>query len=266
MWWAVSKKPTSVSLTLSPSSENRQTVNNVDNSYNYHMSSFRWSIDRFCSVDALILWLLYTIAVFSFWSFEGAIIPIGQTNNNWTVEMLYAIFLLIGIVYVLGFLLNQWLGRLFKIHDEKRIICSLLFISIGSVLLTSLGINKNQNHLPTWQVVVATIPLTIGFCIATIQIPVLYCVLVGSQVGDLGVRMSWFFAFASFGRLLGPVYGFLIIHNFHSVNFIGHTSTLLALIGSVIAFVSIKMTNNEQVKLPSYDNEDLHTQFLNDQL
>ncbi len=58
-------------------------------------------------------------------------------------------------------------------------------------------------------------------------------------MGDLGLRMTWFFALAAFGRLFGPVYGYLMIRQFDTVNFLSHTSALLIIIAAFAAFLSV---------------------------
>ncbi|ETO32498.1 hypothetical protein RFI_04614 [Reticulomyxa filosa] len=183
--------------------------------------SFRWASDRFCSKQALLLWFWYTTIVFSFWSFEAAILPIGGSKgSDWSKRELYGIFTFIGVIYVLSFSFNKWLMNKLHITKEKRIIGSLLLMTVGCLWLTPF---TNSIDISPWQVIIASPFLTSGFCVATIQISSMYCKLVGHTVGDLGVRMSWFFAFASFGFLSGPVYGYLLIRHFGTVNFVSHT-------------------------------------------
>ena len=197
-----------------------------------HRRSFYWAPHRFCSVQAFILWFLYCTAVFTFWSFEAAILPIGGSTGNsgkwWNTQTLYSMFVFIGVVYLLSFMANRYIADWFRIRKGKRVIASLLLMVIGAMFLTDLGLNsesgkEDEDIPPTWQVVLATPFLTLGFCIATLQLPAMYCKLVGASMGDLGIRMSWFFALASIGMLAGPVYGFIVIDTFGTINFVAHT-------------------------------------------
>ena len=119
---------------------------------------------------------------------------------------------------------------------------------IGAIFLTDLGLNSDSKNNddedtpPVWQVVMATPFLTLGFVIATLQLPAMYCKLVGASMGDLGIRMSWFFALASIGMLAGPVYGFIVIDTIGTINFVAHTyvsNCLLLCFHVTIAFLLI---------------------------
>ena len=136
-------------------------------------------------------------------------------------------------------------------------IISLILMIMGSIFLTSFGVNGSDGkNIYTWQIVVATPFLTSGFCISTITIPALYVTLVGAGVAGLGLRMSWFFSLASFGVLAGPVYGFIVFKEFDSINFISHTSALALCVALLIGFVMIKTSPKEPKRVTSSQDFD----------
>lgn len=212
-------------------------------------STLDWHSHKLYSKQAFLIWFLYTTAVFSFWSFEAAIIPIGEQNSNMSNQQIYGFFIFIGICYILSFAINKYLLiRWLDIIPEKRVLIALLLMVIGSLFLTSFGFHSNVNakNIAVWQIIVATPFLTSGFCISTVQLAVLYVKLVGHSVDELGLRMSWFFALASFGLLSGPVVGFILIDTFGSVDIVAHVSALLLIFAIVLGVVSIKMHDEQK--------------------
>jgi len=217
---------------------------------NLYDSKYVFIPHRFCSINAFIIWLLYGISVFSFWSFEGAIIPIGQVVGfNLQTRQLYAIFLFIGICYILSFGINKYILIFIIKSREKKVIISFLLMITGCLIISSLGINDDAKNTQTWQIVIATPFLTSGFCIATQILPSLFVSLIGAKIVGLGIRTSWFFALAQFGVLFGPLYGYIIIKTYKSVNFVAHTSAFMLIIGCFIAVLAFKTTS----KIYDYD-------------
>jgi len=133
----------------------------------------------FLSRHAFLLWFLYMSCVSVFWSFSAAILPIGERNSNWSVRELYAIFAFIGTVYLIAFCINQYIYAYVNVANEKLVLGSILWMTIGCMLSTSLGIHRNLNTLPMIQAVFAALFLTFGFSIATLQIPAIYCNITG---------------------------------------------------------------------------------------
>eukprot|EP00484_Ammonia_sp_Unknown_P020486 CAMPEP_0197043822 /NCGR_PEP_ID=MMETSP1384-20130603/20008_1 /TAXON_ID=29189 /ORGANISM="Ammonia sp." /LENGTH=665 /DNA_ID=CAMNT_0042475187 /DNA_START=13 /DNA_END=2010 /DNA_ORIENTATION=+ len=233
------------------------------------LNNYVWRPHRFCSREACMLWFLYTSAVFTFWSFTGAIIPVGAatSSTNLSTTAVYGVFVYVGITYLAAFGLNKFVFSYLKITKEKRVIVSLILMVIGSILMTSFGLNDGSGkNIYTWQIVVATPFLASGFCISTICIPALYVSLVGAGIAGLGVRMSWFFSLASFGVLAGPIYGYWVWRQFGSVNFISHTSALVLLVALLVGFVMIKQKDARVQKLVTSSQDfDIDTkEFKND--
>jgi len=222
----------------------------IDDQYtelHHDLKNYVWQPHRFCSREALMLWFLYTTTVFAFWSFIGAIIPVGgsQGSNDLTTRQVYGVFVYVGLTYLAAFGINKWAFTFFKIQMEKRVFVSLILMIFGSVFLTSFGVDDDDSkNVYTWQFIVATPFLTSGYCLSTVNIPALYVQLMGANTGGLGLRMSWFFSLASFGLLAGPIYGFLVWKHFGSVNFISHTSSLILLVALLVGFVMINTNRN----------------------
>jgi len=229
-------------------SESRQ----IDEQYgqlDHDIKNYVWRPHRFCSAEALMLWFLNTTAVFAFWSFIGAIIPVGasQGANDMTQREIYAVFVYVGICYLASFGLNKFAFKFFNIQMEKRVFVALILMTFGSVFLTAFGVNDdNGKNIYSWQFIVATPFLSAGYCICTINIPALYVQLMGADKGGLGLRMSWFFSLSSFGLMAGPIYGFLVWKQFGSVNFISHTSSLILLVALLVGFVMISTSQSSQ--------------------
>ena len=74
---------------------------------------------------------------------------------------------------------------------------------IGYLLLTTFGL-YNPKTSPY------SIPLT-QLIFATLQIPAIYCLITGTKLRNIGIRMSWFFIISSIGRIIGPIFGYYII-------------------------------------------------------
>ena len=101
-----------------PESESRQ----IDEQYtelHHDLKNYVWQPHRFCSREAFMLWFLYTTAVFAFWSFIGAIIPVGasQGSNDLSTTEVYAVFVYVGITYLAAFGLNKLVFTCFKLRD-----------------------------------------------------------------------------------------------------------------------------------------------------
>jgi len=94
------------------------------------LNNYVWRPHRFCSSEAFMLWFLYTITVFTFWSFTGAIIPVGasQGATDLSTSAVYAVFVYVGITYLAAFGLNKIVFKFLKISLEKRVIISLILM------------------------------------------------------------------------------------------------------------------------------------------
>eukprot|EP00485_Elphidium_margaritaceum_P006974 CAMPEP_0202705476 /NCGR_PEP_ID=MMETSP1385-20130828/18013_1 /ASSEMBLY_ACC=CAM_ASM_000861 /TAXON_ID=933848 /ORGANISM="Elphidium margaritaceum" /LENGTH=627 /DNA_ID=CAMNT_0049363707 /DNA_START=27 /DNA_END=1910 /DNA_ORIENTATION=- len=229
------------------SEEESQRIDDEYSELHHNINNYVWRPHRFCSREAFMLWCLYTSAVFTFWSFTGAIIPIGGTlgSTKLSVTAVYGVFVYVGLLYLASFGLNKIVFGYLRVRMEKRVIISLILMVIGSLILTSFGLNDaDAKNIYKWQILVAAPFLTSGFCISTITIPALYVTLVGAEVSGLGIRMSWFFSLASFGVLAGPIYGYLMWKRLESINFICHANALLLLCAILIGFVFIKIRPN----------------------
>merc|ERR1719474_2297713 len=117
----------------------------IDEQYtelHHDLKNYVWQPHRFCSREAMMLWFLYTTAVFAFWSFLGAIIPVGasQGSNDLSNREVYAVFVYVGITYLAAFGLNKFVFKCFKINMEKRVFVSLILMIFGSVFLTAFGV------------------------------------------------------------------------------------------------------------------------------
>eukprot|EP01083_Nonionella_stella_P287539 978794_1 len=78
-----------------------QVIDDQYSDLHQDINNYVWRPHRFCSSEAFMLWFLYTTAVFTFWSFCGAIIPVGasQGSNELSTTAVYAVFVYVGITY-----------------------------------------------------------------------------------------------------------------------------------------------------------------------
>ena len=104
----------------------------IDEQYtelHHDLQNYVWQPHRFCSREALMLWFLYTTTVFAFWSFIGAIIPVGasQGSNDLSNREVYAVFVYVGVTYLAAFGLNKFVFHCFKLRRYRLIMLILSF-------------------------------------------------------------------------------------------------------------------------------------------
>ncbi len=128
------------------------------------------------------------------WSFEAAVLPVWNDDGDkrWETRTLYAIFVFIGVIYVLAFAANRLILEKLGMGKERRVVTAFLLMVVGCLFLTPFGANDDLD-VPKWQVIVACPFLTTGFAICTIQLPAMYCKLVGAKV--FFCFFSFFFSF-----------------------------------------------------------------------
>ena len=92
------------------------------------INNYVWRPHRFCSCEAFMLWFLYTTAVFTFWSFTGAIIPVGASTGEkeLSTTAVYAVFVYVGITYLAAFGLNKFIFGYFRYSNSPYFFVFLL--------------------------------------------------------------------------------------------------------------------------------------------
>ena len=262
-----------------PYSSMEQIVERQRYSDRYHRailhSAKRKSHSLFRSKYVVLLLALYISSVFTFWCFSAAVIPIAEfTSTAQTVQtaysqkVVYGIFAVIGMFHILSFALNRVLTtRLFPSTSmDKRVLMAVQLQCIGYFLLTSLGLHDASTapfSIPTAQNIAATFCISIGFGIATLQIPAIFCLVTGTKLKQIGLRMSWFFTVSSIGRILGPIFGFYAMRfQDGSTDFMAHCSSLFLLVLSVIATMTMMEANKSNVFFPQKYYEQINAQYV----
>ena len=223
----------------------------------------------------VILLFLYTSCLVTFWAFSAVIVPIGAYNESTTninepynQTVVYAIFAFIGVIYIISFFINRLLN--YKIFNytsfDKRVIVAVQFQCIGYFLLTTFGIHDTATSpysLPTAQLIFATIIIVIGFGVATLQIPAIYCLITGTKLKSIGIRMSWFFIISSIGRVIGPIFGYYLIKSQNgSIDFLAHLSSIYLLIISFMALIVIMEANKSTAFFPQKFYDKINQKYI----
>eukprot|EP00455_Lapot_gusevi_P013874 TRINITY_DN16853_c0_g2_i1.p1 TRINITY_DN16853_c0_g2~~TRINITY_DN16853_c0_g2_i1.p1 ORF type:complete len:623 (+),score=152.81 TRINITY_DN16853_c0_g2_i1:64-1932(+) len=197
---------------------------------------------RFASKDAFVLLLIFASMVISFWAFEASVIPV-VVKADWDITSNYLLFLYIGVVISLSYGAFTYFGLEQK--GTRLLITALLTMCIGSVTLTQFDQNKS---MPTWQICVASGFLASGFCIGSLQVPLMYSKLIGAKMEDLGVKMTWFFAVIALARFVGPFWG-AVAYEIYGINLIAHSSAILLILAVFVGFCSLPLSET----LPNTD-------------
>jgi len=101
------------------------------------------------------------------------------------------------------------------------------------------------------QLIFATFFICVGFGISTLQIPAIFCLITGTKLKNIGIRMSWFFILSSIGRIIGPIFGFYVIKAQNgSIDFLAHISSFYLLCISFVALIIIMEAKKNNAFLP----------------
>lgn len=228
-------------------------------------STYEFKSSNFFSRYSMFLLLLYFCMVFCYWAYMGGVLPVKladlDPDNNGTVAAWkeYGIFFLAALVYLVTFMVNRFLVMRTQVGREKIVMTSLVCMSIGSLILTSLV----DDMISEAQIIFGTVFLCIGFAFGTIHLPTLFVRLTGTRIGNLGLRMSWFFAFVGLGRLAGPIYGMSMVNikwdpaddprKGVGVNMVAHTTAFIMLSMTMFSLCFLPVARAKEKEAGEYE-------------
>merc|ERR1711964_288167 len=84
------------------------------------------------------------------------------------------------------------------------------------------------------QICISTAFIAFGFAVGSSQLHGSFAKLTGTQYGDLGVRMSWFYCSLPIMMLAAPLIAIALIDK-ESVNELAHTGSTLLLVTTILS-------------------------------
>ena len=57
--------------------------------------------------------------------------------------------------------------------------------------------HQGNDRIQVWQIGIASALLVVGFCMASLSIPLIYSDMIGARLESVGLRSGWFFGLSS---------------------------------------------------------------------
>eukprot|EP01006_Ploeotia_vitrea_P055440 TRINITY_DN67994_c3_g4_i3.p3 TRINITY_DN67994_c3_g4~~TRINITY_DN67994_c3_g4_i3.p3 ORF type:complete len:301 (-),score=152.55 TRINITY_DN67994_c3_g4_i3:47-949(-) len=179
------------------------------------------------------LWFLLMVMVVSFWSFLAAIIP-ATRHQQWSILSNYLLFCFIGVVFVVTF--GAYKALRIQNTNTKTLLMSIVIMAFGCIALSSFA-GASATSLPTWQVLLASGLLVVGFGIGTVQLPSMYSTMISEGLHEnVSGKMTMFFASLALARTIGPLWGAIAYH-YSGLTLVAHTSAVILMVGLMLGFL-----------------------------
>jgi len=162
------------------------------------------SDERRVSWRCAMLAVLFAL-VAAFWAFLSSFLPYAS-DDSWSLVSHYMLFFFVSAMCVLSFVAIR-VARL-ELHSWRLLTAALVSMAAGAICLIDL--TPGSPDLPDFQLYLASGFLSVGFAVATVQVPAMYARLAALELSSWSMGgFSSFFAIASLAKVAGPIWGTL---------------------------------------------------------